>query len=666
MNSEALELKITGWKYSGFKVPNVEVKIEDPGGKRYFTLYQMLSGEGKTTTLNLLRNSFYDINKKLNATEIKAYIDSVRTDDNTIDQGIFEVNFKINNKTNYRVSVNFDYINNKISYTTNQGDRSGYQEGLILPESISRFITPEFIDISFFDLEFTESLYVAQKQQTDRIIKKLCKLDYLDEVAKNLEIFLKEFRKKNQGKLASKDLEQDEMRSERLKKHFEEVEIKAQKQKDKRANLNKKIKDIKLQMEKIKNEKLDIKNKINKAKENLDLKNESLRESFELAFHSLKNPMTINNDLKNELLEFENNLTKKRIPKGVGEAFFDELIDSNECLCGHTMTNEMKSKIKESKNLYLDEENIAILNPIKTSIKNFEGTQNVDEVFKNIIKFEREVNIAKNQYNSVYENTEDEKFNKYATESNEIEKELEKIDDWMKNYEKPFSPNDPVDTECKKTLEKRIYELEESINKRSKAVEESRKIKLLKEWLEEIQINSLNKISKKIIEDINKEVKRVLPLEPIYVSNIKDKITLETEEGRSRSRASAGQMARIAYLFLINLLNKSNLKFPLIVDSPVTALDGIGRKEIAEGLVKDHQGQYIGFIFDVEKQKFSEILEEKLKSNINLITVFNKSEASQHMTDLAIAHKINTDEFDNGVVSYNPEFFNKFEGVKTN
>ena len=39
-------------------------------------------------------------------------------------------------------------------------------------------------------------LYEAQRQQTDKIIKKLCKLDYLDEVSNSLENFLKDFRKK--------------------------------------------------------------------------------------------------------------------------------------------------------------------------------------------------------------------------------------------------------------------------------------------------------------------------------------------------------------------------------------------------------------------------------------------------------------------------------------
>ena len=211
MSEELTELKITGWSYKGFKTPDVNIKIEDNiDGKRNFTLYQMLSGEGKTTTLKLLRNSFYDINTKLNDTEIKNLIEEIKTDDNEINEGVFEVQFKLNNKTNYRITVTYDYINNEVEYVTNKGDDSGFEEGLLLPETIAKFITPEFINITFFDLELTDGLFEAQRQQTDKIIKKLCKIDYLDDIANSLESFLKSFRKKNQGKLKAPDLQKRE------------------------------------------------------------------------------------------------------------------------------------------------------------------------------------------------------------------------------------------------------------------------------------------------------------------------------------------------------------------------------------------------------------------------------------------------------------------------
>ena len=245
--------------------------------------------------------------------------------------------------------------------------------------------------------------------------------------------------------------------------------------------------------------------------------------------------------------------------------------------------------------------------------------------------------------------------------------ELEEIENWIKNiFEKPYNPKDSNDTDCKKTLEKRISNLENEINERTGALKESKKINKLKDWLKDIQKISLEEISSSIIEDINKEVDRVLPLEKIYVESIKNKITLKKKDGSSREKASRGQMARIAYLFLINLLNRPNLKFPFIVDSPVTTFDRIGRSEIAKGLVKDHNGQYIGFIFDTEREHFSEVLEKELSDNINLITVFNKSEAANHMTDLAESHQVDVNKFDNGVVVYGKNFFNKFSGVKEN
>ena len=144
---------------------------------------------------------------------------------------------------------------------------------------------------------------------------------------------------------------------------------------------------------------------------------------------------------------------------------------------------------------------------------------------------------------------------------------------------------------------------------------------------------------------------------------IKDRIILK-KDGSDRKKASRGQMARIAYLFLINLLNRPNLKFPFIVDSPVTTFDDTGRSEIAKGLAKDHKGQYIGFIFDAERKHFSDVLEKELSNNINLITVFTKSEAARHMIDLAKKHDGDVDKFDNGVVMYDKKFFNIFSGVE--
>ena len=105
-------------------------------------------------------------------------------------------------------------------------------------------------------------MYEAQRQQTDKIIKKLCKLDYLDEVSNSLESFLKRlFRKRNQGRL-QRNTSKREKDFEKIKKHYNEVIEKSEKQYDRRASLKKRIKDLNDKIEKIKKEDKDLTDRI--------------------------------------------------------------------------------------------------------------------------------------------------------------------------------------------------------------------------------------------------------------------------------------------------------------------------------------------------------------------------------------------------------------------
>ena len=144
----------------------------------------------------------------------------------------------------------------------------------------------------------------------------------------------------------------------------------------------------------------------------------------------------------------------------------------------------MRVNIKNNKKLYLDEENIAIVNPIKTAIKGYENIENIDDIFQNLIKYEREAKIAKNEFDQIYENTDDETLKKLANDKANLTHELEETEHWLKNiYNKPYNPQDPPNTESFKTLQRRISDIEEDINKRSKAVTESKKINKLKQWI---------------------------------------------------------------------------------------------------------------------------------------------------------------------------------------
>ena len=51
-----------GWETKGLKIPDWEINLDKSQGKK-ISIIMMLSGTGKTTTLNLLRYSFFDYSK---------------------------------------------------------------------------------------------------------------------------------------------------------------------------------------------------------------------------------------------------------------------------------------------------------------------------------------------------------------------------------------------------------------------------------------------------------------------------------------------------------------------------------------------------------------------------------------------------------------------------
>ena len=128
--------------------------------------------------------------------EIQNIIEELRSRDPRIDHGEFEVQFKLNNSINYRIKIILDYMLKEISYETNSGTKGFFPEHK-LPESLKRFITPEFIEKTFFDLRLANKLYNAEAGETDRTIKKLCKIDYIDEISNSLGKYKIQFIKIN-------------------------------------------------------------------------------------------------------------------------------------------------------------------------------------------------------------------------------------------------------------------------------------------------------------------------------------------------------------------------------------------------------------------------------------------------------------------------------------
>ena len=156
-----------------------------------------LSGQGKTTTLNLLRYSFYNFLDDIDSIQKRREaFDALNNKENPSKNGKFTLYLKINNQINYAITLNFDFKNYSIEYFTSAGDGVGDEPGLNLPESLKDHISSEFIKKSFFNLELADELFDEQEKETDKTIINICKLYFLDRISSSFDRYKKNFETK--------------------------------------------------------------------------------------------------------------------------------------------------------------------------------------------------------------------------------------------------------------------------------------------------------------------------------------------------------------------------------------------------------------------------------------------------------------------------------------
>lgn len=615
----------------------------------------MPSGMGKTTTLNLLRYSFCDYSKIVE----KQTISSLQKEGGKDRKGEFILNIKINNEK-YRIKTIFDFNKKSLSYETTD-PIDGTNPGLNLPEEIKKYLDQEYIEKTFFDLELVEDLFESTAAIDS--INKLYKLYYFNQIGNALDSYL--IKKQNESQtenISKKKLEELKNYRDKLFKKRDELISKNESNQKEYENLKKEKKKFEKVKNDIENSKKSIKEKFDTAREKIALAKNDLKNAYDDYYLKLRNPMLINKQFNEKLINFEKNLNNLKIPESVGKAFFDDLIKAKKCLCGHEMNNEMKEKILESKESILSEDTWLILSVLKHKIRK-ESDQKIidlDSAISLIAERKQKLSIEERKEDEIVEGIDDKKYDDAKDNLREIDKKIEKLNNFFKEYnEAPSKQDTPEDNSINK-INNLIDNVSKKIGEATQTEKISSKIKKIKDVFQITKKNSLNFLTDDLVKKINKEIPRVMPFEKIFVKDIKNKITLESKES-----GSAGQQARIAYLFLIKLLDRPNLNFPFIVDSPATAMDEVSREEIATTIATHLNNQYIGLILPNERADFVDVLEKKTNDQVHLVLAFNTIEKeTKNLIMLAEKHNVLRNENDNFIVSHNNKNF--FWEFKTN
>ena len=647
-------VKILSWSTEGLCVPDWNIDISDDGTEN-ISLLLMPSGMGKTSTLEMLRYSFFDYSKKITNKQIE----KLKPRDSSIKKGKFTLNIKVNDQK-IQIQTLYDFESLKISYNT-KGNHipSGFADSLVLTDELKSYINQEYIEKTFFNLELVDNLF----QSSDAVdsIRKLYKLYYFDEIKNKLEIYKeKQQAAKGSVKISKKAFEELKLRKKKILEQIKIVEDKYQKDQENHKKLINEEKKLEKEKKEIGLSKTEIREKIKEADENVKLYENELTENYNKFYNFLKNPINLNAKFNKQLVNFEKNLKRLKIPQSVAESFFEDLIKEEKCLCGNHMTDEMINQILKSKENILSEDTWFILNSMKTKInKNLDQPiDTMQNLFGEVASSKRKLNIAERKRIGIESSIDDEKFQKISARLIDVKKEIKNLEDAFKIYNEPASKTDTPSSSSIKKLEALRIDTQKQIDDATDTENLSKKVNILNELMTKAYERTKEEIIQEVIKNINLEIPRVMPYEKIFVKDIKDKIILE------KGGASQGQLARIGYLFLITLLNRPNFNFPFVVDSPVTAMDDISRKEIAQTISKDLNNQYIGLLLPTERDHFSDELGSNQNKKIKYITAFSTYDrASEHMVQQANKFGINTNEFKNGVVGYGEDFFNQFSGI---
>jgi DNA sulfur modification protein DndD len=205
-------VKILGWETKGLRIP--DWKIDTIINDENIALILMPSGMGKTTTLALLRYSFFDYSKIVTRSDIEV----LQSKNKKIKEGEFNLKLKINNNK-IRIQTIFNFENYTMSYKTTTQATEGTISGLKLPSELNKYIDQEYIEKTFFNLELVEDL--LKSSHAERSVKKLYKLDYLTDIKNLLFNYLKEQQSKSKAKVSNEKVNQLTLKISKIEKQID-------------------------------------------------------------------------------------------------------------------------------------------------------------------------------------------------------------------------------------------------------------------------------------------------------------------------------------------------------------------------------------------------------------------------------------------------------------
>lgn len=605
-----MEMQITGWSYQNIRggLRNVVIELGSPPPR--WTLIQMPNGTGKTTTMALLR-------AVLTGAELPP--DIVRefrpTDD--AERGEFELRLRIDGKP-YHLYLALDYREGTATYRTSRPELTGggMEEGLGLPAELRRLISAPFARLFIFDGELAKEIRRAGVDQAAQAVRTLYRLDRLSALRAQVERLVDDERARaaaNSSAETPQGLRNLQSRYETAKRRLADLEGDAARLEERNRQDAQKVLDLEARVRTQISQDTNLREQLDAVTKERQSVESQIAAGGEAMLSLMRNPAVVHQRILERLRSLGGKMDTLKLPKTTSMEFFYELSEQPHCICGRSIGDQEKAVIRARANEYLAENQIAVINAMKSTIRasQAEPDQLVGRAttLAGLLRERQKLATKKHMLEEERLASGDEELERLRDELKRTKQRLSENEDrldLLTTSDHAIQAANALDWEknipaCKIEVEKRRKRWDGAMGTRRFLVQ----ARETDELIGRIRDSAFDLLCERVRERTNEILTHIAPSEPLHVTRIRSSLELASDGVAAKGGVSEGQSLAVAYAFLTALFQDAPYRLPFVVDSPAVSLDTRVRREVGE-LVPGLFDQMIMFVISSERPGFAE------------------------------------------------------------
>lgn len=611
-----MEIKIMGWSYENIRrFENLTIDLLNGGcNLPHITLVMMRNGTGKTTTIQLIRAVLNGSAANWSAEQVREF----RPKDKDISCGKFCLNVKFDSNT-YYFSLLLNYDEGVVSYQTSRISTAcgGLEAGRILPVSLNGvFDTEEFVNRFIFDGEQAKKALNSSGTEAENAIRYLYRVDKIDGLIDRINKLIARKQAEESRGQTQQSVRNNKTRMENRERKLKELKDELSKMEGEGHSFRQK----KNTLEQRKTELLRSNERIRAQVDELKIKQTERRSDLVGYFATIKvrmrEPFLVHPVFDKMLKNLAENMQTLKLPKTTAREFFRELSTRPKCICGHDIGPEERDNILQNAEQYLGEEDLIAINAIKDRIRNYNVTEDLQEVLRKMIAAKDDLE----DYREALARCSLQLDGEAQQEIEQIDEELGMINSRFSDLERkrtmlcaPANALGATDQNNIALAQKAYDEALKNYYTALGTYEYTMKAQRVIQYMRQVRQGTLSKLKTTIVEKTNEKIEKIVTDERIVVERIDGNLVLQ-----GRAGASEGQTLAIAYAYICSLFEHSTYDFPFVIDSPAASMDLDVRREVAQAIPRLFK-QLIIFVTSGEVAGFAEKMYQL--QNVHYITI---------------------------------------------